>query len=270
MKKFTFLILTALLLDAKIIDEVVASVNKEPITSYELTQVENKLHMNKNQALNYLIDKKLLQEELNRRGIEVDDFDLQNAMEKIANKNGMTLFEFKRVLEERGELKKFENDLRENLQKQKLFEQIVNSKLKLSPQEIKTYYENHKNEFSVFKTIQVTKYSANNPQILQKVKQNPISNANVSMQNIVYSYNEIPQNLMFLFKNTKVGEFTPIFNNGSEYVMFYVARKDGKILLPFDKVKNIIANKLIAQKREEILKSYFEKLKNRAEIKIYN
>jgi hypothetical protein len=40
--------------------------------------------------------------------------------------------------------------------------------------------------------------------------------------------------------------------------------------MPFDKVKMAIANKLIAQKREMILKDYFSKLKNRAYIKYYN
>jgi deoxyribodipyrimidine photolyase len=226
--------------------------------------------MRPNQALNYLIDRKLLKEELQKRGIEVDDFDLQQAMEKIANKNGMTLFEFKRVLEERGELKKFISKLKENLKKQKLFAQIINSQLKVSPEEIKTYYNTHKNEFSIFKTIQVTKYSSNNPQALEKIKQNPLSNEKVNIKTEVYEYNEIPQNLMFLFKSTKVGEFTPIISNGTSYVMFYVSRKDGKVILPFNKVKNLIANKLIAQKREEILKNYFEKLKNRADIRIYN
>jgi parvulin-like peptidyl-prolyl isomerase len=270
MKKIIFITALVLSLNAEVVDRVVASVNSEPITSYEVSKTVQEYHMNPNQALNFLIDQKLLQDELKRRGIEVDDFDIQQAMEKIANKNGMTLFEFKKLLEEKGEYDKFKKQLKTQLEKQKLFAQIVNTNLKISPEELKAYYNSHKNEFTVFKTIQVTEYTANNPEVLEKIKQNPLSNENVNVQTKVYEYNEVPQNLMFLFKNTKVGEFTPPINNGSGYVMFYIARKDGKIILPFDKVKNVIANKLLAQKREEILKSYFDRLKNRADIKIYN
>ncbi len=268
MKKI--ILFLAVLLNAKIVDMVIASVNNEPITSYELQKTQKMLHLSKNQALNYLIDQKILKEELKKRGIEVDEFDIENSMEKIASKNGLSLFEFKRILQQRGELEQFKKQLRENLQKQKLFAQIINSKLKVSEEEMKTYYENHKDEFSVFKTIQVTEYRANNPQILQKIRQNPLSNEKVSVKTKVYSYNELPKRLMFLFKNTKVGEFTPIINDGMGYLMYYVARKDSKVVLPYDEVKDIIYNKLLAQKREEILKNYFEKLKNRANIKFYN
>ncbi|WP_457564192.1 peptidyl-prolyl cis-trans isomerase [Caminibacter sp.] len=270
MRKIFFLIAISIFLRAEIIDKVIASVNNEPITSYEISKVENQMHMTPNQALNYLIDQKLLNEELKKRGIEIDDFDIDQAMENIANKNGMTLFEFKRILKQRGEYKKFRNSLKQKLLKEKLFSQIVNSNLKISPIELKNYYNNHKNEFTVFKTVQVTQYTANNPEILQKIKQNPLYNQNVNIQTKVYSYNEIPQNLMFLFKTTKVGEFTPVINNGTNYTMYYISRKDGKVILPFDKVKNIIANKILAQKREEILRTYFDRLKNQANIKIYN
>jgi hypothetical protein len=76
--------------------------------------------------------------------------------------------------------------------------------------------------------------------------------------------------LLFLFKQLKVGEFSPIINDKLEYSMYYITRKDGEVYIPYNRIKNIIANKLAAQKREMILKNYFSKLKNRAYIKIFH
>ncbi len=271
MKNILFLVLVFSFVKAEIVDRVVASVNNEPITSYDISQVVKNKNLSAEDALNYLIDKKILDEQIKKFGISVDEFDIENAMEKIAKQNGMSLFEFKTFLQEKGKLEEFKNQLRDSLLKDKLFKAIVSSKLRVSPEEIKSYYENHKEEFSTFKTVQVIAYYSNNPQTLEKIKKSPLISQNgVSSKTEVFEYSELPLNLMYLFKNTKVGEFTPIMNNGTNYIMYYVARKDGKVYLPPEKVKNIIASKIIAQKREEILKSYFAKVKNQANIKVYN
>ncbi len=271
MKKILIVgLIAASLLQAKIVDRVVASVNGEPITSYDISKTFQTLKMTPQQALNYLIDKKILESEIKKRGISVDDFDVENAMEKIAQKNGMSLFEFKSYLQQRGELNKVKSQIKDNLLKEKLFSQIVNSKLRISDEEINNFYENHKDEFTTFKTIQVVAYFSKDPQKLEKIKKSPfLSNNNIVTKTQVFEYDEIPVNLIYLFKNTKVGEFTPIINNGTAFVTYYIARKDGKILLPLNKVKNIIANRLIKEKRDRILKEYFAKIKNQADIKIY-
>ena len=271
MKKILIASLVVLSLNAKIVDKIVAVVNNNPITSYDIKTIENQFHINKNQALNMLIDKSLIQNEIEKRGISVDDYEVDDAMRKIAKRNNMSLFEFQNILTQKGELKTFKQKLKENLLKQKLFAQIVNSKLKIDPKDIKSYYENHKNEFSVFQNIQVVKYSSNNPQILKTLSNNPYFNSpNLNVSTKTYSYNELPLDKLYLFKNTKVGQFTPIINEGLNYVRYFISDKNGKVYLPFDKVQNIIAQKIITQKRNEILKEYFDKIKNRADIKIYN
>ena len=270
MKKFLIFLLF-LSLDAKIVDKIVAVVGNTPITSYDVETLSKKLNIPKNKALNILIDKKIIENEIKKRGISVEDYEVEDALENIAKRNNLTLFEFKNILAQRGELESFKERVKENLLKQKLFNEIVNSKLKISPDEIKNYYENHKNEFSVFKTIQVTKYEANNPEILKRLFSNPYyNNPQIKVKTEVLSSKELSLDKLFLFKNTKEGEFTPIVNEGLNYVTYYVASKKGKVYLPFSRVKNIIANKLLQEKRNEILKDYFNKIKNSLDIKIYN
>ena len=271
MKKILIASLVFLSLNAKIVDKIVAVVNNNPITSYDVQTLENQLHVDKNQALNMLIDKKLIQNEIEKRGISVDDYEIDDAMRKIAKRNNMSLFEFQNILTQKGELQKFKKKLKENLLKQKLFSEIVNSKLRLTPKDIKKYYQSHKDKFTVFKTIQVVKYSSNNPEILKALSNNPyFNNPNLNVSTNTYNYNELPLDKLYLFKNTKVGEFTPIVNDGLKYVRYFISDKKGKVYLPFDKIQNVIAQQLAAQKRNEILKEYFDKVKNRADIKIYN
>jgi len=271
MKKFIFIFLIGLFLHAKIIDKVIASVNGEPITSYDIQITSQNLKISPNQALNYLIDQKLINSEIKKRGISVDDYEINEAINKIAKRNHLTLFEFENILMQRGEYEKFKKKIKEDLLKQKLFASIVNSKLKITPEEIKNYYNTHKTEFSIFDTIQVVKYTSNNPKSLKQLYNSPfLSDKNVKTQTQIYKWNELPLDKLYLFKSTKVGEYTPIINEGLSYSMYYISNKKGKVYLPFDKVKNIIANKLIEEKRNQILKEYFDRVKNRADIKIYN
>ena len=271
MKKFIFILFICLILNAKVIDKVVASVNGEPITSYDIQTTSQKLKIPPNQALNYLIDQKIIDSEIKKRGISVDDYEINEAMNKIAKRNNLTLFEFKNILMQKGEYEKFKNKVKNDLLKQKLFSSIVNAKLKITPEEIKNYYNTHKDEFSIFDTVQVVKYTSNNPESLKKLYNTPfLSDKNINSETSVYQWNELPLDKLYLFKNTKVGEYTPIINEGLSYSTYYISNKSGKVYLPFDKVKNIIANKLIEKKRNQILKEYFDRVKNRADIKIYN
>ena len=270
MKKIFFIILIAFSLNAKIIDKVVASVNGEPITSYDIQVTSKKLNIPKNQALNYLIDQELIKSEIKKLGITVDAYEIDEAMNKIAQRNHLTLFELQNILMQKGEYKEFKKKLKENLLKEKLFENIVNSQLKITPQQIKNYYNTHKNEFSIFKTIQVVKYSANNPEILKKLFNNPFySDKNIISQTEIYQWNKLPLNKLYLFKNTKVGQYTPIVNEGLSFVTYYIVNKKGKVYLPFNRVKNIIANQILQEERNRILQDYFDEIKNRADIKIY-
>ncbi len=271
MKKVLFAVsLMMITLNAEVVDKIVATVNNIPVTSYEVQKLASNLKISNDKALQYLLDQKIIQSEVKKRGIEVDDFEIENAMEKIAKRNGLSLFEFKNILMQKGQFDKLKKRIKDDLLKQKLFNQIVQIKLHVSPDEIKTYYDNHKDEFTVFNTIQVTKYSANTKDELQKIQKNPLFGSNVKSDTSVYSYKDLPLGLIFLFKQTPVNEFTPILHDGLGYSMYYINSKNGNVILSYEKVKNGIANKLVAQKREMILKDYFNKLKNKAYIKYYN
>jgi peptidyl-prolyl cis-trans isomerase SurA len=271
MKKYLLIALLIMGLNAKTVDKVIANVEGEPITSYELNSFAKNSNLSKEKALSVLIDQKLIESEIKKRGINVDDFEIENEMEKIAKQNGMDLFQFKNILTQKGELEKLRKQIKNNLLKRKLFEQIIQTKLRIAPSEITDYYKNHKKDFTIFDSIQVIKYSANNPELLKKIKENPlINNPLVSTKNLVLNSDNMPLSLIFILKDIKEGGYSPIFNDGANYSMFYVVKKEGEKTMPLEKVKNLIYSKLAQQKQEVILKTYFDRLKNRADIEIFN
>lgn len=170
MKKYILIGLLAISLNAKVVDKVIASVEGEPITSYEVQTFAKQNNFPKDKALGILIQEKLIESEIKKRGISVDDFEIEDELEKMAKQNGMDLFQFKNILAQRGELEKVKKQIKNNLLKRKLFNQIVQAKLNITPDDLKDYYKKHINEFTVFNSIQVVKYTANNPEILKKVK----------------------------------------------------------------------------------------------------
>jgi hypothetical protein len=270
MKKLLFLLL-AVFLNATIVDMVVVSVNKEPITSYEVVTLSKKLHIPYKEALNLLIDKKLFDDAIKEQGISVDEFDIENALEKIASSYGMSVYEFKRMLKEKGEWREFEKKLKEKLLRDKFIKEYLNSKISIDDKEIKEYYNSHKSEFEIFKKAKVIVYKANNPALLEKVIRNPFKKVKgVVVEQKTITPKELNLKELFVLKNTPIKSFSPILDKGIYYETFYVASKEGKTYIPFDKVKDIIANKLIQKKEKEALNSYIARLRSEASIQFYN
>ena len=220
MKKILMYIGLIIFLNAEVLDKIVATINDIPITSYEVEKLSKQLNIDKNRALNILLDQKLIESEIKKRGISVDNFELESALESIAKRNGFNLLEFKNILMQRGDYEKLINQIKNDLLKKKLFDEIIQTKLKIDDNEIKNYYENNKDEFKVFEKIEVIKYSANNRSLLEKIKQNPLSTKDVKVENRTYYANKLPLNLLFLFKETKKEAFTPIVSEKRYYSMF--------------------------------------------------
>jgi hypothetical protein len=259
MKKI-ILILSFLFLKAEVVDKVIGVVNNLPITSYELKETEKKMNLSQKEALNYLINSKLIEYEIKKHNIFVDDYDVEEVISKIAQRNGISSFEFKEYLVSRGKYHSFLENLKKEIAKERLFDEIVKQELKVNDKKLKNFYKKHKGRYTIFQTIKVRVYKAPTPKALNSMMFAPLK---------TYSYKNLPMNLLFLFKNTKVNTFTPIIEEGLMYKRFYIEKKEGKAYLPFEKIKKIVLNDYIVYKREKILKEYFNKVKNRADINIF-
>jgi len=254
---------------AQVIDKIEILVNNIPITSYDIQKTETTLGLDKQKAISYLIDKAVLQSAIKQRGIYVDDFDIDNAMQKIAQKNGMSLYNFKNYLLQKGQLNSFKQQLKLDLEKEKLIDTL---NIKVTKNDVKKYYESHKNEFMLPSKIDVTEYSSINKNALQQSIQNSLLTINpmVQTKDISFALNTTNPKLMQLLAKTPTNNFTPILNTGNRFVSFYIIKKYEPKPIPLNMIEGYIYQKLVNQQKENSIKDFISKLRAKADIKFLN
>jgi len=142
-----------------LVDRVVAVVNKEAITLSELNDqvaaAERQLRRQgtplpdhatlERQVLERLILVKAQLQLANDLGIKVEDVQLDRAVQRIADNNGMSLADFRKALESGGvSFDKFRKEVREQIILTRLREREVDSKIHVSDSEIDMYLEQNK------------------------------------------------------------------------------------------------------------------------------
>jgi parvulin-like peptidyl-prolyl isomerase len=264
MKRVIALSLAGLLLyGGEIVDKVVAVVGDQPITLYQIKKLSQEQNIPPNRALNLLIDKNLINYLVREKGIAIDPLTLDRAIREIAQRNGMEQYQFEELLKQRGEYQKFIEELKNNLKKEELFKSIVNGRITITPEEVKNYYQTHQGEFRFWKEAEVTRYFAPNPQLLKLALQNPLSPpSQVKITAETLHSSTLPIPVAYIIQQTPSGHFTPIVPEKWGYSIYYIKSKKGEIVLPLQKVQNLIRAKLYREKRNAILQSYFDKMKN--------
>ncbi|HVN35068.1 MAG TPA: peptidylprolyl isomerase [Casimicrobiaceae bacterium] len=134
-----------------LIDRVVAIVNDEALTQYDVTeQTRTALAQMKQQnvsppapdvlekqLLEYLITQRVLLQYAKEQGIRVDDTQVERTIARIAQDNKMTMDEFKQAVAREGlDFSKYREDIRFEMLKQRLLEREVDPRVTVSDAEV--------------------------------------------------------------------------------------------------------------------------------------
>jgi hypothetical protein len=271
MKLFLIIVLNSILVFGGLIGGISATVNDEPITLYEVDEFMLKSALSKQEALKRLIDKKLYDIQLKKKGIAVDYFDIDNYLEKLAKRNGMDIVTFKSVVKQQyKDYDKFIEDIKKRLKHEKFVSAIIRGNIKFAKNDdLKIYYETHKDSYKIAQEIEVVQYSSKNKALLLSLIKNPLMlNSGIEKNEIVLKQDNINQKLKYIINQTKESNFTPIITANNLYIVFYIKSKKNIKQIPFKDVKNQILNIVMKQREDKYLKEYFDKLKLTAEIKI--
>jgi peptidyl-prolyl cis-trans isomerase SurA len=145
---------------AQLVDRIVAIVNKEVITLSELNEAIGMAERNlarqgtaaparallERQMLERLILEKAQLQRARDTGIRVDELQLDRAVQRIAERNRLTLADFRRALERDGvSFDAYRQDLREQIIMSRLREREVEEKIQVSDGEIDVFLEEMKN-----------------------------------------------------------------------------------------------------------------------------
>lgn len=274
--KLVLMLLFYIGLHAAIIDGIAAVVNNQPITLYEIEQAAQKLHISKKDALELLIQKRIEEAQIKKLGIDVDDFELEKAIENFAAQKGMDLISFRQAIEAQGvDWATYKKSFKEQLLRKKLYEkvsQIVQNKI--SEEQLKEYYENHKNEFTLAKSATLYKYISPSKEILERIRQNPLytpqNPALLAKGEEKVDLETLEPTFAAIINKTPQGSFTPILPlpNDNRFLLILVKSKEDTITIPFEKARGFILNKLVSKNRSKSVKEYFDKLRASANIKI--
>jgi peptidyl-prolyl cis-trans isomerase SurA len=175
LRRLSFLILVASLwleplFAAEVCNRVVAVVNNDVITLYELnnrmkemTGVPAEELMQKNEAmyrdtrqkiLELLIDEKIAQAKIKELRIQVSEKQVDNFLEKMKRDNQWTQEDLVAGLEKEGfSYEKYRERIKRDIERSQLIEYEVRSKIIIREEAIQKYYEEHKGTFGVAEKV---------------------------------------------------------------------------------------------------------------------
>ncbi len=152
--------------DAIVVDRIVAIVNDDLITLYDLNKTlqpyeENikalgysaekereTLYKLRTDLLNRLIETKLTEQVVKRNNIEVSKTEIENALERIKESRSLTDEDLRAGLAQQGlTLEEYRNNVKNQLLRNKLVNREIKSKIVITEKEIETYYNAHREKY---------------------------------------------------------------------------------------------------------------------------
>lgn len=261
-----------LLSEPALVNGIAFYVNGSPVTILELLRVQQRDKVSQDIAVDRLINQRLHKEEIEKRKIVVTELDIEDEIKLLAKKNNITPDKIKSFIEGKGiNWESYKNEIKSSIEERKLYQAISSESLKMvSDQDLRNYYEENKNEFSIPQSIDVVKFYSYDNVALEQIL---ISNGknipkNVKRENEILQTMALNPRIVSAFTQTKIGAFTPIFPIGDEYVTFLIKAKNNPTLLPFENVKEVVRQKMLVSKEDYLIYEYFEKLRSNAKVDI--
>ena len=267
---FSILFLSGISLSATQINSVIANVNNEPITTYELRQMMAKTGGNYQKAMEALISEKLQNAEMKRLQILISPYEVVKQLNLLAQ-NKISLPELQKRVEKSGKSfatfkKEVETDMKLNR-----FYQAVLSNIKITPETVRAFYDANPQFFTKFNGVKAVRYVAKNPQILENIARGArvAQGPNLFVQNINIAPKQMSQEAFAFFAQIPQGAYSRITQNHQGfYEMFYVSEKMGLVRIPYEEAQEHAFEIYSSKEREKAAQAYFDKLRSSAIIEM--
>ena len=252
---------------AKMIDGLALIVEGKAVTTAEIHAVETQMNVSKKEAINLLIQDRL--QAIAMRGINISEKAIDKKIALIATRNNVTVPQMQEILNEQGTpWAIYRNSIRDGLTKEKFYlDKMVAKTPNPTQEEIKIYYRNHKDLFSVPKSISLVEYSTSSKKKMEKFLHTN-KTSYVKARKMTKSAKSFKPALLDMLLRTENGHYTQVINTGNKYIIYKVKSKHGKTSLSFKKAKGMVIGKWKQTQQNKALKDYFKKLRTSADIQI--
>jgi hypothetical protein len=273
MRTIIFSLLVATFLQAEVYDGVAVVIQDRMITLYDIQQEMQQDRVSAKQATDLLIRQKLEAIELQKRKITVSSNEVYEDIRQLAQRNHLSVGQFYDAIRETNGLTSMQlkKKIKQKLLSQKLYNAIAMSSLsEPNDEEIKEYYELHKNKLQHPFAFDVIIYDAQDKGILETKAHNPMFySPEIRSNEQTLPYARISPELASLLEKTQPYSFSPVIPNGKGgFMTFYLKSVQRARDTSLEEMKPEIINTIMAKKREVVLSDYFAKLKDNTEINI--
>ncbi|MCM8772285.1 MAG: SurA N-terminal domain-containing protein [Candidatus Omnitrophica bacterium] len=263
MKKL-FLFLSLFIFSISGENKIVAFVGNKPIFEKDILIKSQIGNISFPLAFKTLIEERLLLYEAEKQGIEVNEKEVANEIEKI-KKNFVSLQDFYNYLKSIGITRlQLEEEIKNNLKIKKLIKKEIVDKIEITPLEIAREYEkigNEMNEYEFyFKWFENKEEAENFSKNFNQELLKDMEYAKLKSSEII---NEILEKLEKAEKNTIMEPF----QINQKWIVIYLTNKISMEMSKYEKYKEI-KERIFKTKYSEIYKDYIEKLKKTIPIEI--
>jgi len=299
---------------AEVVDRIVAIVNDDIITLLELnrsfkpysekiralgysTDKERKMLFKvREDILNQLIDQKIKDQEIKRFNIKISEKDIDQTIERIKEANFYTDEDLRAALAKDGlSLEEYRERIKEQILRTRLVNIKVKSKIVITKEDIKSYYENHQDKYGGKKKyhlyniiIKVPSFADEKEKLEIKARMDSILkelNEGKSFETMANNYSksssgteggdlglfgldECSPQLRNIIKEMKAGEFTSVLDTDHGSQIFFVkeiVQNSGKPLEDVSpEIEEILFNEIVEKKYQ----SWLEDLRKQSVINI--
>lgn len=156
--------------NAETVEKIVAIVGSDVVTLYDLDRAmapkigeiqksadkESKYKTVKSEVLDGLISDALLKQAIENSKMTVTNDDIARQIKFILAQNGVSIDVLKKELASKGiPYESYKEDVKKNLMRMKFVNQEIGSKVKITDQELKDYYEKNMGEFGAHQSVRI-------------------------------------------------------------------------------------------------------------------
>jgi peptidyl-prolyl cis-trans isomerase SurA len=301
---------------AEVVDRIVAIVNDEVISLYELNKatqpyieqvrnsqypedVERQLTFEvRSKILNELINEKLADQELKRQNISVSEKEVDSAIERIKESRAISDEELRKALDAQGmTYEEYRQKTRQQVLRARLVNREVRSKIVITDQDIKAYYDQHAEEYAYEKKYRLRNFyislssfatDADRQEAMRKMEtvqaelkagkpigeltKSPLQpDAPVESDDLgLFKLEDLSPQLKETIQDMKPGDVTPVIDAPFGYQILLVEEVVDTAGKTQAEAAAEIEDKLFNQIVDQKYKSWLQDLRDRAHIKIIN
>jgi len=286
----------------EIIDRIVAIVNGEIITLFELneqvkpylekfrgkelgTAEKKAIWELKKQALDQMINDILLRQEAEKYKIKVSDMEIENFIRQFKQRNNLTEEQFLNQLKLQGLTREdYKREIRNNILKHRLIAAMVKRKVVVTQEEIEKYYQEHKQDFTKEKKVYLKLILVPTREEAKQIRDKIVS-GKMSFEEAARKFSRGPgaksggdiglidwKNLAKewkrAIKDLKEGEISVVFSLNNHGAILKVEKLQSGEPKPLKEVEDEIRNIIYQPRLEQRFKEYMRTLREKAIIDV--